>query len=337
MAEHRIGIIGCGSMGRAHARGYRQIPGCRIVAGVEVDIEKARQFVEVFGAERMYADYQEMLAKEELDLVSVCTWPTTHCEITLAAAARSPKGILCEKPLAVTLDEADRMLDACAAGGIVLASGHQHRFDAQSVRARAWIQEGRIGDSVMFWGHCSLDLMNNGTHVLDLLHYFNGDAPAQWAMGQVDCRSRRKGHANHPDMLAEDASIGQVRYANGLRAVVEMGAFAPQDYQFHLFGSEGVIDVNIPGGPPVRLLSSGGSGWEIPNIEQPVNPTTMKVIDFVNAVSEGREPVSSGRIARQILEVMIGVFESARRRALIEFPVLVKDFPLKTMMDEGMV
>ena len=186
----------------------------------------------------------------------------------------------------------------------------------------------------MFWGHCSLDLMNNGTHVLDLLHYFNGDAPAQWAMGQIDCRSRKMGQANHPDMVVEDASIGQVRYANGLRAVVEMGAFAPQDYQFHLFGSEGMIDVNVPGGPSVRLLSSGGSGWEIPEIRQPVNPTTMKIIDFVNAVSEGREPVNSGRIGRQILEVMIGIFESARRRALIEFPVLVKDFPLKATMEE---
>ena len=186
----------------------------------------------------------------------------------------------------------------------------------------------------MFWGHCSLDLMNNGTHVLDLLHYFNGDVPPRWAMGQVDCRSRRVGHANHPDMPAEDASIGQVCYANGLRAVVEMGAFAPQDYQFHLFGTEGIIDVNVPGGPPVRLLSSGGSGWEIPRIEQPVNPTTMKIIDFVNAVSEGREPVSSGRIGRQILEVMIGIFESALRRALVEFPVHVKNFPLRAIMEE---
>ena len=335
MAEYRAGVIGCGSMGRAHARGYLKAPGCRVVAGVETDPERAKKFVEVSGAQRMYADYREMLEKEKLDLISVCTWPTTHCEITVAAAGTRPRGVICEKPLAVTLSEADRMLEACGRDGVALATGHQHRYDAQSVRAKEWIDAGRIGDPVMFWGHCSLDLMNNGTHVLDLIHYFNGDRPAQWVMGQIDCRNHARGRANHPDMPAEDAGIGEVRYANGLRATVELGAFAPQDYQFHLFGTEGMIDVNVPGGPPVRLLSSGG--WEVPDIQQPIDATSLKIIEFVKAVDQGREPACSGRIGRQILEVLIASFVSSRRRALIELPVQVRDFPLKAMMEEGLV
>ena len=337
MAEYRVGIIGCGGMGRAHARGYREAPGCRIVAGTEMDAEKSGAFAEEFDVERMYTNYREMLDKEDLDLVSICTWPTTHCEITVAAAKQRPEGIICEKPLAVTLSEADRMLSACESNGVALATGHQHRWDAQAVKAREWIDAGRIGDPVMFWGHCGLDLMNNGTHVLDLIHYFNGDRPAEWVMGQIDCRSRAKGRANHPDMYAEDVGIGEIRYANGLRAVLELGSFAPKGYQFHLFGSEGTIDVNVPDGPKVRLLSSQAKGWEIPEIEQPVNATIMKVVEFVKAVDAGREPVCSGRIGRQLLEILIGVFESVRRRALIELPVQVKDFPLKAMMEEGMV
>jgi predicted dehydrogenase len=218
---------------------------------------------------------------------------------------------------------------------VALATGHQHRYDAQSIRAREWIDAGRIGDPVMFWGHCSMDLMNNGTHVLDLIHYFNGDRPAQWVMGQIDCRSRARGRANHPDMYVEDAGIGEVRYANGLRATVEMGAFAPQEYQFHLFGMEGTIDVNLPGGPPVRLLSA--NGWEAPALQQPINATYLKIIEFVTAVDEGREPACSGRIGRQILEVLIGIFESSRRRALIELPVQAQDFPLKAMIEEGAI
>jgi len=337
MAEYRVGIIGCGSMGRAHAQGYQQVPGCRIVAGTEMDAEKSKQFVEIAGAERMYTDYRDMLEKEELDLISVCTWPTTHCEITVAAAQKGSKGIMCEKPLAVTLDEADRMLAACEAHGVALATGHQHRWDAQAILAREWIDAGRIGDPVFFWGHCSLDLMNNGTHVLDLIHYFNGDRAVEWVMGQIDCRSRRKGQANHPDMVVEDAAIGEIRYANGLRAAIELGAFAPNAYQFHLFGSEGVIDVNVPGGPPLRLLSSGGSGWEIPEIRQPVHATARKIIEFVKAVDEGRQPDCSGSLGRQLLEILIGIFESSRRRALIELPVQVRDFPLRVMMEQGVV
>ena len=337
MAEYRVGIIGCGSMGRAHAQGYGQVSGCRVVAGVEMDAGKSKAFVETAGAERMYTDYRDMLEKEELDLISVCTWPTAHCEMTVAAAQKGPKGIICEKPLAVTLDEADRMLAACEENGVALATGHQHRWDAQAILTREWIDAGRIGDPVFFWGHCSLDLMNNGTHVLDLIHYFNGDRAVEWVMGQIDCRSQKRGQANHPDMVVEDAAIGEIRYANGLRAAIELGAFAPNAYQFHLFGSEGVIDVNVPGGPPLRLLSSGGSGWEIPEIQQPVNATTRKIVEFVRAVDEGREPDCSGRLGRQILEILIGIFESSRRRALIELPVQVRDFPLKAMMEQGMV
>ena len=227
------------------------------------------------------------------------------------------------------------MLDACARNGVTLASGHQHRFDPQAIVARQWIVEGRIGDPVFFWGHCGLDLMNNGTHVLDLIHFFTGDAPAEWVMGLIDCRSHIKGQANHPDMLAEDASIGEIRYKNGSRATVEMGVFAPQAYQFHLYGSEGMIDVNVPGGPPVRLLTD--DGWETPETDTKIDGTANKVVQFVKSVDSGEEPACSGKIARDILEVMIGVFESSRRRALIEMPVKVQDLPLKTMMEQSEV
>jgi predicted dehydrogenase len=333
MATYRAGIVGCGGMGRGHARGYLQA-GCEVVAGVEPNRENAQKFGETCDA-HIYTDYREMLEKESLDFVSVCTWPTTHCEITVAAADVAQQGILCEKPLAVTLLEADQMLAACKKRGVVLATGHQHRFDPQAVIAKQWIDEGRIGDRVMFWGHCGLDLMNNGTHVLDLIHFFNGDAPAEWVMGQIDCRNLINGQANHPDMVAEDASVGHIKYANGLRATVEMGTFAPRAYQFHLYGTEGMIDVNVPGGPPVRILTD--VGWEVPEVDTKMDGTANKVVQFVKSVEVGERPESHGEIGRQILEVMIGVFESSRRRALIEFPIEVDDNPLRSMMEQKQV
>ena len=333
MASYRAGIVGCGGMGRGHARGYIQA-GCEVVAAVEPNEDNAKQFVETCDA-RIYLDYREMLDKESLDFVSVCTWPTTHCEITVAAAEVVSMGIICEKPLAVTLPEADEMLAACRKNDVVLATGHQHRFDRQAVIAKNWIDEGRIGDPVMFWGHCGLDLMNNGTHVLDLIHFFNNDISAEWAMGQVDCRSAIYGRANHPDMVAEDASIGNVKYANGLRAAIEMGQFAPSAYQFHLYGSEGMIDVNVPGGPAVRLLT--GSGWEAPEADTKMDGAANKIVQFVQSIDAGRRPDCHGEIGRQILEVIIGIFESSRRRALIEFPIEVTDFPLRSMMEQNEV
>ncbi len=218
---------------------------------------------------------------------------------------------------------------------MALATGHQHRFDASAIQAKAWIDEGKIGKPVLFWGHCSLDLMNNGTHVVDLIHYFNGDQPAEWVMGQIDCSSHTKGRRNHPDMVVEDAAVGEIRYANGLRAVVELGDYAPQAYQFHLQGTEGMIDVNMPDGPAVRMLSSSGNGWEVPEVSQSAPSTVLKVKEFVKAVDAGLEPACNGLIGRQILEVLIGIFESVRRKGVVKFPVLVDDFPLKSMMEDG--
>jgi len=332
MPNERAAIIGCGSMGTAHARGYQEA-GCSVVALVDPNAERRTELGNAVGAKRLYEDPAQLFGEGDVDIVSICTWPTTHCDLTVAAAASGVRGILCEKPLAVTLDEADRMLEACVQNSVTLATGHQHRYDAQAVQAREWIEAGRIGDPVYFWGHCSLDLMNNGTHVLDLIHYFNGDAPAEWVMAQTDVRSRFRGRMNHPDMPAEDASITEIRYANGLRACIEMGEFAPSAYQFHLYGTEGQIDVNPPGGPAARLLSSSVLGWEAPELPK-VNATTKKVVEFVNAVRTGREAACSGTIGRQLLEVIIGAFESSRSRALVEMPVNVKDFPLEDLFGE---
>ncbi|MFQ6078515.1 MAG: Gfo/Idh/MocA family protein [Thermodesulfobacteriota bacterium] len=336
MPKYKVGIIGCGGIGRDHARAYLEIPGIEVIAGAEVNPDNAKRFSEQFGVKRMYTDYGEMLEKEKLDLVSVCTWPRTHCDATVRAAQSGVKGIMCEKPMAVTLEEADRMIAACDRGGVVLAVGHQHRFDPQSVKARELIEQGAIGEPVLFWGHCSLDLMNNGSHVIDMLNYFNGDQPVEWVIGQIDRRHKKLGQANHPDMPVEDMGVGQIKYKNGLEATVELGEFALQEWQFHLFGSEGIIDVNLPGGPPVRLLSSKKKGWMVPQLK-PVDVRVAEMRELVAAIEEGRAHLSSDRRGRAALEVAIAIFESSRRRALINFPVKVRDFPLETMIKEGMV
>ena len=78
---------------------------------------------------------------ESLDIVSICTWPPLHCEMVVAAAESGVKAILCEKPMALNLKEADQMLDSCEKSGTKLVVGHQHRFDPQVSQAIEWSQE----------------------------------------------------------------------------------------------------------------------------------------------------------------------------------------------------
>jgi predicted dehydrogenase len=341
MNTYRVGIIGCGGIARAHADGYRAVRNAQIelVAGADIDPKGAG--AQRLGGEyavKLYGDYREMLAKERLDLVSICTWPRTHCEATLAAAKGGVKGILCEKPMAISLGEADQMIEGCERSGAVLAIGHAHRFSPQAVKAQELVRQGEIGRLTLIWGHCSMDLMNNGTHVVDLINFLNSDAEPAWVMGQIDRHRHLEGRGNHPDLVVEDMAIGRVGYANGAVGLIELGDRADQAFAFKLVGTDGIIEVNRPDGPKLRVLSGFRQrGWHAP--ELPVIHSTFhgEIEELIEAV-EGRV-VHRGRAqnGRRALEIIMGIFESSHRRAALEFPITAQDFVLERMIREGAV
>jgi predicted dehydrogenase len=331
METYRVGIIGCGGIARDHARAYGKIRNAKVVTGAELDRDRREKFASDFNLQSSYEDYREMLKKESLDIVNVCTWPKTHCDAVCKAAQSGCKGIMCEKPMATNLREADEMLKACRENDVRLAIGHHHRFDPQLVKARELISDKSIGDPVLLWGHCSLDLMNNGSHVVDMINFLNGDHEAEWVMGQIDTRNKREGYANHPDMFAEDMAIGRICYKNGVRATVELGEFAPQAWQFHIFGTDGIIDVNVPGGPQLRLMSINTNGWITPEIK-PCDSREAEMIELIKAIEDGREHISSGQIGRNGLEIIMAAFESSRSRRLINLPLEIQDNPLEDMI-----
>ena len=98
---YRVGVVGCGLIARAHVRGYQEV-GPKLIAGADTSASQRARFRQEYPDVTMYVDYREMLEKEELDLVSVCTWPPFHEEMVVAAAEAGIKGIVCEKPMAVS-------------------------------------------------------------------------------------------------------------------------------------------------------------------------------------------------------------------------------------------
>ncbi len=333
MKTYRVGIIGCGGIARDHARAYGKIPNAKVVSGAELDTERREKFARDFGLQSSYENYHEMLEKEPLDIVSVCTWPKTHSDAVCKAALSGCKGIMCEKPMATNLGEADRMLKACRENNVRLAIGHHHRFDPQLVKAKELINEKAVGDVAILWGHCSLDLLNNGSHVVDMINFLNNDQKADWVMGQIDTRNKRKGYVNHPDMFAEDMALGRICYKNGVRATVELGEFAPQAWQFHVIGTDGIIDANLPGGPALRYMSVNTNGWIVPELK-PCDSREAEMVELINAIEKGREHISSGQVGRNGLEIIMAVFESSRSRRLVNLPMDVYENPLEIMMKE---
>ncbi len=328
MSIYRVGVIGCGTIARTHSNAYRDIDSTEIIAAVEPDAERRQAYGEAYGVQSLYADYQAMLAEMSPDIVSICTWPPLHCEMVVAAAEAGVKAILCEKPMAFSLGEADRMVAACEQAGVKLVVGHQHRFDGNVLKAIELCHQGMIGDLRWIVGYCgSRDLLSNGTHVVDLVRFLADDSPIQWVMGQLD---RREDHWDfgHP---AEKMAIAHIQFENGVRAFIEQGDQALTAYAFHLCGTEGFIDINDP--VPLQIISRQ-RGMETPEFTR-VASHRAEIEEMITWLEGGLEHRACGRNGRLTHEALMAIMESSRTRSLVSPPLKTKESPLQLMIEQG--
>lgn len=327
MGRYRVGIVGCGNMGAWYARGFQALD-CQVAACADPAQERAEALAAQTGAQA-FPDYRAMLEAGGLDIVVVATWPSSHREITVAAAEAGVRGIICEKPIAITLAEADEMIEVCERRGVVLTVGHQHRLSPWAREGRRLIEEGAVGKVELIWGHCSLDLMNNGTHVIDTIHALNGDEPLEWVFGQIDYSSKIFGQRNHPDLYAEDAAVGRMHYANGVDAVIDLGVRARQDFAFKVIGSDGVIYLSPA---EFRYVGKETAGWVKPQLAAG-RGGREKIEDLLRAMETGQAPETSARRARAALEVIVGIFHSVAERRVVEAPVTASELSLKVLVE----
>ncbi len=147
MARYRSAIIACGTIARCHARGWQGVADVELRAVADTSEQALQEFGEFFGVppEHRYTDYRTMLDEERPDFVDVCSWHGLHAEMTIAAAAHRPKAIICQKPMALSPGDCDRMLTACAREGVKLLVGHQRRHLAGWLEARKRVAEGVVG------------------------------------------------------------------------------------------------------------------------------------------------------------------------------------------------
>lgn len=331
MSEHyRVGIIGCGRIATRHANAYTAIESTKLVASAESDPERRLKFDESYGIIGLYENYRDMLVNEELDIISICTWPPLHCEMTIAAAESSVQAILCEKPMALNLGEADRMLQACEATGTKLVIGHQHRFDSQAVNALELLKGNAIGELQSIFGHCSSDLLTNGTHVVDLIRYFVDDSPIGWVMGQIDRPSDKVNFGHH----VEHNAIGHWQFENGVYAMLAQGALAPSGYAFQLCGTAGIISVNAPEGRPLQVITKNG---ELDVSLEDINPKQAEIEALIAWMEGGTPHRSRGENGRATMEVLMAIMESSRLHRAIYLPLETEASPLELMIESEQI
>jgi predicted dehydrogenase len=199
MAEPRplsVLILGCGNIAGgfdaarppeswplSHAAAFRRHPGFRIVACVEPDAQKRQEFMRRWDVPRGYATAGEVPAELAIDVVSICSPTACHDEHLTFAIARGPRLVFCEKPLTPDAERSQQQVEACAAAGIPLAVNHTRRW-APDLRALAdELRQGRFGAVRSLSGVYNKGVLNNGSHLIDLIHLLLGEGLRPIAVG----------------------------------------------------------------------------------------------------------------------------------------------------------
>ena len=343
--NYRVGVIGCGSIAQRHAKAYQSVSGFQLVAAAEPNDETATAFQRAFEIPTMYAAPEKMLKKESLDVVSICTWHRLHAPQTVMAAEHGVKAVLCEKPMAVSLAEADQMIAACETHGTKLAIGHQRRFYPGWTESRRLISEGAVGKPVMVTGYVIDGLLNTGSHVVDGIRYVLGDPQAEWVMGAVE----RKTNRWERDVPIEDCCLGLTSFDGGIQALlqVDLTAYSSADC-FTVQGTEGMLMV----GPDyLRLIAAGHTDTETcSTLWDAETESAAGSVGFegyfhiaYTAQAQGlkgwldgkADYRSEGAQTRHAIEIMMALYQSARDGEVVQLPLTEQAYPLSLMLAEG--
>ncbi|MGG4095752.1 Gfo/Idh/MocA family protein [Paenibacillus lautus] len=334
----RFGIIGCGIIADIHAQGILNTEEAVLAAVFDTKRESAVKLTAKYGGD-ICDTLEELLAREDVEVICICTPSGMHAEQT-AMVARAGKHVLAEKPMAIKLDDVERMIEVCAENGVLLATVFPRRMSPQARYARQVIQEGRLGklslcsayvmlfrdqayyDSAGWRGTWAMDgggaMMNQGIHTVDML---------QWLVGPVASLSA-KAKAVLRNIEVEDTVIAALEFESGALGVLEITTTAcgGKGQRLVIHGEKGVLVIEED---TIVSLEIDGQQVQLPEFEPfKVIPDghRLQIRDMALAVREGREPVVTGKDGRHSLEIILGTYEASRQHKEIklqtETPVL---------------
>lgn len=310
-----------GGVPRSHAAAYHQHPQTEVVGVCDIRSQAVddfkREWSDVWPAVRGYTDYKEMLAAEQPDLVSVVTPDHLHADITVTAAAHpGVRAILCEKPIATTLTDADRMIAAAAQHNVLLSIEHTRRWAPQFHTARELIRSGELGPlrsitSNMYSPRSML--FRNGTHMVDMVGFF-AEAEPQWVFAELeegfDHFTEYKSDGGH-DPATDPAATAYIHYANGVRAIYHSMKVTMPGSQFELLCDKGRIEVSDR--ELVLIRGESHYAWSrttLPAGEYLQTHQLGAVAELIQVLENGGELISPAPAARQAVAVMLAMLKS---------------------------
>lgn len=324
-------------MPQNHAAAYALAPRTEIVAVCDIVpsmLEKFKQtWRDVWPNVKTYTDYREMLRHERLDMLSICTPDHLHADMVVAACEAGVKGILCEKPIATTLKDADRMIEAVERHGVQMSIDHTRRWQPEYHEARQMVREGKIGQLtrlvVTMNGERAM-LFRNGTHMIDMLVFFAESEP-DWVIGMVDepfkdYGPRYTGDGGH-NPRTDPGALALIGFKNGVRAVYQGSQDTVAYSSLDIIGTTGRVHIGMQDHQMSVALRGPDGPYDLVYRELPrSHPSRAGLLavveEMVDLIEKGGETVSPPREARWTLSILLGILQSAAQGgARVEMPV----------------
>lgn len=323
--KYRVGIVGCGRIGSefdndpkrksvsTHAGAYSTSDAIELVAVSDINEEKLEKCGKRWGVTSLYQDYKKMLREQSLDILSICTWNSTHLDIVKEALNYGVKAIFCEKPIADSLKNADEMIKRCDEKGVILQIDHQRRFDRVHQQVRKFLQDGNLGKIQQVSFYYTAGIANTGSHMFDLLRFCFGDVDwVQALYSQVQ--------TPNPD----DPNIeGMVKFRSGVFCSLKPCDVSWYNiFEMDCLGTKGRLKITRSGYDleyyEVRESDLFSGYKELFPSKPPINNEsprefmTSAVSHLAECLREDKESISSGQDGRAALELICACHESAR-------------------------
>ncbi|MEM0451980.1 MAG: Gfo/Idh/MocA family oxidoreductase [Nitrososphaerota archaeon] len=335
----KVCVVGAGRAGEVHVLNLsRRIPIAELVAIVDMDLGLAKQLSEKIGGVHCYQTLSEALKNEEIEAVFITTPTFTHCPLTIEAAEAGVH-VFCEKPMALSLEEADKMISVTKKNNVKLQIGFMRRFDPEIRKVKTLIMEGLVGRIVLVksltrgpglppkW---ALDpktgigmIAEVSSHDFDTIRWFMG-SEAKMVYAEADALINPDFKKEYPTY--HDVYVSVIRFENNGIGVVDGGCPVGYGYdaRIEVLGTEGLITVgDIRGGSLLvcksdkKAITETFPSWRDRFREGYINEAES----FLKAIIEDKEPEVTGEDGRKALEMVLAAIESIRTNKPVTLPL----------------
>lgn len=346
----RFGLVGGGMAGPLSAGALKDLEEAELVAFADINEDVCKEFTKKYDIKDYYTDYKEMLKREDIDAVCIATPPFLHEEMVINAA-KAGKHVMCEKPIAINLLQADRMIKACEEANVTFGVIFMYRFMDQAKLIKKAIDEGKLGRIISVdcigksyrsdeyyasgawrgtWkGEGGGSLISQTIHFIDLMLYF---------IGEVESLSGTYMTTIHRDIEVDDMACAQFKFKNGaIGTVVSSTAITPgYPRRLEIHGEKGtiilkeeeIIEWKVEGMNEDDYLTkekidSGDTTTKAGFVNTEYHRRQLK--DFIEAIKEGRKPKVDGVEARRTLEFIRAIYQSCDKNEIVKFPIEDKE------------